>query len=122
MVVDNDYNFTPYRTTDTNPMASKEAEGGRVYSDHKAILTSFKVNDKREKVEIKPTVIRDNEGWSNLYQETDLLADKLIEMINEGEKPERIFAVAEKGLKDAEYFPHYLRCCLSKYAAKFIPS
>ena len=46
MVVDNDYDFTPYRTTDTNPLASKEVEGGRIYSDHKAIMTSFRVADR----------------------------------------------------------------------------
>ena len=95
MTVDNDYSFTPYRTSLENLEMKKEVSGGRIYSDHKAIMTSFRVNDKRKNVKLKDFVIRDQEGWSNLYLLTEEAADDLLEQMEKGKRPADLFRRAE---------------------------
>ena len=103
MVVDNDYDFTPYRATDISTDKTKDEKSGRIYSDHKAIMTTFRVNDIRDKVTMKPTIVRNNKGWTNLYQQTYELADKLMEMMDRGGSPAKLFKQAEIGMKKAEF-------------------
>ena len=103
MVVDNNYEFTPYRTSEISTEQTKDTKSGRIYSDHKAIMTTFRVNDIRDKVTMKPTIVRDNKGWTNFYQQTDELADKLMGMMENGASPIKLFKYAEWGMKKAEF-------------------
>ncbi len=66
-------------------------------------MTTFRVNDIRDKVKMKPTIVRDNKGWTNLYQQTDELADKLMEIMDRGGSPAKLFKQAEIGMKKAEF-------------------
>ena len=117
MSVDNEYNFTPYRTTKANEEMRKEVSGGRIYSDHKAILTSFRVNDSRAKVKMADLVIKNKEGWVNLFSNTDEIADDLLELMENGTRPADLFKRAEKSLREAE-FQSFKRIKITKIGRK----
>ena len=94
---DNRYKCTPYKVIDDNPQNLVE---NRIYSDHKTIVSSFKVNDKRAKdLKLETKIIKDEEGWNKWYELTHEITDKIIDQLNEGKDGTKIIKFIEKTLK-----------------------
>ena len=98
---DNEYQCTPYRVTNDNP---NNLNQNRVYSDHKTIITSFRVKDIRdEKIKLPPLVIKNKEGWAKWYDLTHELAHEIIERVNKGQKGAKVMNFITRSLKNLEH-------------------
>ena len=97
---DNQYQCTPYRVTQDNLTNSIE---NRVYSDHKTLISTFRVNDKRpEDIKLPPLVIKNEEGWAKWYDMTHDLACDIVIRINKGQTGAKIMNFINRKMKDIE--------------------
>ena len=101
IVLDNNYNCTPYKVICDNP---NNSSNNRVYSDHKTLITSFRVNDKRSKdYKMRPVIVRNNEGWAKWFDLTRELADEIVEQINQNKSGRKLVKFVTRKLQTIEH-------------------
>ena len=99
VVIDNTLDATPYKVVLRNNTPEQ-----RKYSDHKTILTRFQLQPKQmEKYIPRTKFIKNAETRARYALETDMIADKGLKMILDGDNPQKINNLIKRELKKAKY-------------------
>ena len=101
MYIDNDYEVTPYKVV---KVKKGDNIGDRKYTDHKAIVATFKLKAKSGKACKRPApiTVKSEAGHVRYYEYTDALADIATELLNNGENILRVFKTIVRKLSECE--------------------
>ena len=100
--MDNDLEMTPYRVTQAN--SGNSAATNKAYTDHKTIVATFSIKQKKTKTVYKPApiVVKDTAGDVKYFTLSDEVANYAIDKLNEGMSPDKLLRTVMRKLKECE--------------------